>query len=316
MTTLIRPRSPDWHSVRRDSVTSTDIPVILGLSPYRSEGSLARQKLGTPDPEEPDAKRERRMRLGLLLEDAIRSEDELEHGIRLVRVNKVLTHRSIPWARTSLDFRRVGEKTIVEAKSSRSYRWDEGLPQDVEAQVRWQMGVAGYPRAHVVALRSGSDLQCFDLEHDEDTFAGLVDIAADFRRRLAEGGPFSENLASLKAHYPSDDGSTIEADEATAIWVQSYLASKRLIADAEEARDKAQAAIEQAMATATRLEGPGWHATWKRTKDITEIDYRAIATELAERLSGEERSEVYDRWTTAKPGARPFRVWIDREADE
>src|SRR5512135_1267475 len=125
---MIAQRTPEWLAARRVGITSTDIPVLLGLSPYKSEATLAREKAG--EDQEVDAATARRFRLGLAMEEIIRAEDEMEHGYKLRRVNRLLYHPELPWAMTSLDFERVGEKTIVEAKTSRSGRWDDGVPQD------------------------------------------------------------------------------------------------------------------------------------------------------------------------------------------
>jgi len=311
--TAIAQRTPEWLAARRDGITSTDLPIILGLSPYRSEASLAREKLGGPV-DEPDAATERRFRFGLALEAVIRDEDELEHGIRLRRVNRLIRHRELAWAMTSLDFERVGERCIVEAKTTRSGRWDDGLPQDVEAQVRWQMGVAGYPAAHVAVLRSGSELVCFDLEHDPATFDDLVAVAQDFRRRLAEGGPFTENAASIRARWPADDGSEIAADAETAEAVLALLATRAQIADLERAEEALKVAIQTRMADAAVLVGDGWRCTWKRTKDREEVDWKSVAAGLLPTLPESERAALVGLHSTVRAGFRPFRVSMDKEA--
>ena len=214
----------------------------------------------------------------------------------------------MPWAIASLDFERVGEKTIVEAKSSRSGRWDGELPQDVEAQVRWQMGVAGYPLAHVACLRSGSDLVCYDVEHDEQTFAGLVVIAEDFRRRLAEGGPFAENAASVKARYPADDGSTIEADTDITEAVQALVAVRERKRVLEEDDERLETAIKSRMGPATTLLAPGFRVTWKKTKDRTEVDWKTLAEGFVKTLPETEREALVGIYSTVREGFRPFRV--------
>lgn len=301
-------RTSEWLEARRELVTSTDLPIVLGLSPYKSEGALAREKLGTPDVEDIDARRDRMLRLGLALEDIVRAEDEREHGIKLRRVNRLVTSRAIPWAATSLDFERVGERTIVEAKTSRAGRWDDGLPQDVEAQVRWQMGVAGYPRAHVVVLRYGTELECFDLEHEEPLFQGLVTIAEDFRRRLALGGPFAENAASVKARWPRDDGSEMaaDADLDDAVYALLALREKRKALEADE--ERVETAIKTRMATATALVGSGYRVTWKRTKDVETTDWKNVATGLLKQLPEAERTALVGLSTTVREGFRPFRI--------
>jgi putative phage-type endonuclease len=308
-------RTPEWYEERREAITSTDIPIILGLSPYKSEAALAREKSGTPDDEPVDLARERLMRLGLSLEAVVRSEEEIEHGIKLRRVNRLMTHPTLPWARTSLDFERVGERTIVEAKTTRAGRWDDGLPQDVEAQVRWQLGVTGYPRAHIAVLRSGSTLECFDVEHDPATFDGLVVIAEDFRRRLAEGGPFAENAASVKARYPADNGGEMVADTELADAVLALVSLRAQRKDIEQREEVIETAIKSRMGEVATLIGQGFRVTWKRTKDSETVDWKSVADGLLRQLPEPERTALVGIATTVRPGFRPFRVVTEKEKE-
>lgn len=308
MTVLeVRQHTDEWHALRAVSIGGSDLPVLLGLSPYRSEASLAREKAGEGQPE-PDERQARLFRLGLALEPVIRDEDALKHGIKIRRVNRTHQHPEWPWAIASLDFERIGERCIVEAKASRSGRWDGELPQDVEAQVRWQMGVAGYPRAHVACLRSGSDLLCYDVEHDDAIFEGLVTVAADFRRRLAEGGPFAENAASVKARFPADDGTTLEADNDIAEAVHALMALRERKGVLDEDDERLETAIKSRMASATTLVGSDFRVTWKRTKDRTEVDWRVVADGLLRLVPEADREAVVGLATSVRPGFRPFRL--------
>lgn len=311
--TVIRPRSPEWYAVRRTSITSTDIPILLGLSPYKSEAELAREKLGEPVPD-PTAEQERMFRLGRNLEAVIREEDEALHGIKLRRVNRLLTHPRIEWARTSLDFERTGERVIVEAKSAAGNRWDDGLPQDVEAQVQWQMGVGDYPKAHVSVLRYGIELRCFDLERDEDMFDGLVKIAEDFRRRLESGGPFTESIASAKARWPVDDGSEIQADSDLTAAVQTLISLRDRRKAIETDEERIEAAIKSRMADAAYLVGEGFRVSWKKSKDSEITDWKSLADGLLRQLPEEQREALLSIHTNPRQGARPF-VVKSREND-
>jgi predicted phage-related endonuclease len=44
--TAIRQGTDEWLEARRSLVTATDIPVLLGLSPYKCEADLADEKAG------------------------------------------------------------------------------------------------------------------------------------------------------------------------------------------------------------------------------------------------------------------------------
>jgi len=287
-------------------ISSTDLPILLGLSPYKSERELADEKRGlAPEPEE-----NRAMRIGLALEAVVRDEYQHETGRRLRRVNRLIRHPTIPWAITSLDFEVVGERRIVEVKTSRAGRWDDGLPQDVESQVRWQMGVASYPVADVAALLHGSELRIYTVEHDQRLFADLVTVAMDFRARLAEGGPFAETAESVKRRYPADAGTEVTADPDTADAVRALLllrAKRRLI---EEDEGRIEAAIKTRMADAAVMTGQGFRIVWKRTKDIERTDWAAVAAEY------QPEPEVVARHTRVEPGKRPFYVYAKGEGND
>lgn len=298
----------EWLDERRRGVTSTDIPAILGVSPWRSEGDVGREKLGLPVERQFDDATERRLRIGSALEAVIRAEDEIEHGIKLRRVRRFIVDPKRSILRTSLDFERVGERTIVEAKSSKSRDWDDGLPDYVEAQVRWQMGVARYPRAHVAALRFGSELACFDIDHDEPTFEQLVTIAYDFWDRVQQGGPFNESRASVARAFPLDDGLTMVADAELDEAVKELLAARANLAALTELEERLVAAIETRMGPTSALLGDGYKVTWKRTKDAETTDWKGVANDALGLLDSVTIEQLISRYTTVRAGHRRFVV--------
>lgn len=299
--------TPEWHEAKRTLITSTDIAAILGVSPWMSEGDVARHKMGAPEPEVDDAQA-RRMRLGLAMEDVVAGEDEAEHGYKLRHVRRMIISDTLPWAGTSLDFERIGQKTIVEIKTTSMPSTDDGLPERIEAQVRWQMGVAGYPAAHVAILRFGSKLECHDIEHDEEVFQGLVQIAEDFRARLAAGGPFAETKESMRRGYRRDDGSEVVATVEEAKAVGILLDVRRKIAELEETDDKICVALQLRMATAAVMTGDGFRITWKQSKPTNKVQWKELAEELLSRLPDEDRAPIIESKTTQREGSRPFIV--------
>lgn len=301
----LKQRSPEWLEARKALITSTDIPVILGLSPYKSEGALAREKLGESEPVEQTLP----MRVGLALEPVIREEYERVTGVPLRRFHGMVNHPTLPWAATSPDWRRRGARYLVEGKYSTARRWDgQSVPDDVEAQVRWSLGVMGYPVGDVARL-DGRELHISEpIEHDAETFERLVVIAQDFRRRLAEGGPFNEDAASLRTLYPADDGTELEADAEIEEAVLELLRLRASKADIEQACERIESAVKARMATATRLVGSGWTVTWKRTKDAVLVDWRAVADGLLRQLPEDQRDALVSVHTTTREGFRPFRL--------
>jgi putative phage-type endonuclease len=299
--------TPEWYAARREGITSTDVVAILGLSRYKSEGDVAREKLsGVPLNGDGET---RRMRIGTAVQDVIRDEEEIEHGIKLRRVRRLITHPTIPWALASLDYERVGERTVVEVKASTSRDWDSGLPERVEAQVRWQIGVGGYDRGHVAALRYGAELACFDVDHDQSMFDNLLLIASNFRERLAAGGPFDETRASARRAYPYSDGTTIGADDDLIEAVRDYLATKALIRSAEAREDRLAAAITTRMGPAEEVVGiPNVRVTWRRASDRTETQWKLLAEGLLAQMPEAERDALVSIQTVVKEGGRRLLV--------
>lgn len=309
--TAERQGSAEWLEARRGLITSSDIPILLGLSPWACEADLADEKLGGAGQDST-----LRMRVGLELQALIGREYERATGRRLLAYRRIVRHPTITWAAASPDFGVRGERMLVEAKhtASRS-RFADGLPQDVEAQVAWQLGVTRRPAADVAVLIADEDLQIFTVEADADLFANLVAVAADFRRRLEAGGPFSRDAARIKRDHPRDDGSVMEADAELAEAVQRLLLIRGQMKDFELAELQLESAIKARMGDAAVLEGGGFRVTWKQTKDVATTDWKSIADGLLQHLAEPERSALVGLHTTVRAGFRPFRV-IDTKEKE
>jgi len=305
--------SPEWLAARREHIAATDIPILLGISPWASEQDLADEKLsgnGTPST--------LKMRIGLALEDLIAEDYTEQTGNKVRRVHGLWESRAVPWAAASPDATVVGQHRLLEIKWSGSRsRFANGLPEDVEAQVAWQMFVAEVPEVDVAALTVGDDhARIFTVRADEGLQQHLVAIASDFRRRLAEGGPFAQSLDSLKRKYPADDGTEIEADTDTAAAVRALWDLRGRRRQLEEDENVLEAAIKTRMAEATALVGDGFRVTWKRTKDREETDYRALADALIATVPETERAALVGQHVTVRPGFRPFRVTFEKGDSE
>ncbi len=306
----VRQGSREWLDFRRTVVTGTDIPVLLGVSPYKCEADLADEKAGA---EQPPASV--RMRMGSALETLNLAEYEALTGCRTQRFRGMVGHPSISWAAASPDARRVGERVLVELKFTTSKsRFADGVPDDVAAQVQWQLGCMGYPIADVSVLTPDGLLDPMPVAFDAALFADLVAVADDFRRRLLAGGPFARDAARVRRDHPADDGSEIAADNDTAEAVRALLGVRDSIARLERDEAALKAAIEARMGPASVLTGDGFRVTWRKTKDQSITDWKALGTELLQAMAETDRTAAVGKFTTVRAGFRPLRVV--REGDE
>lgn len=301
--------SAAWLEARRSLITATDIPVLLGLSPYRCEADLADEKMGG-EPQPTNIW----MRIGKALEPVIAEEYETVTGRRLRRYRGMVRHADIEWAAASPDASVVGDKRLVEFKrNDSSVRFADGtVPQDIEAQVAWQLGVSGYPVADIAVLTHG-ELKVYEQPADPKLFADLVTVAEDFRRRLSAGGPFSRDLDRLKRDFPSDDGSEMLADAELTEAVNTLVALRAQRKDIETAEERIETAIKSRMGEAAVLVGQGFRVTWKQTKPSEQVDWKSVADGLLRQLPETEREALVGIATTVRQGFRPFRVTLDKE---
>ena len=310
MTALaLRQGTPEWIEARRSLITGTDIPVLLGISPWKCEADLADEKLGITAGQESTL----RMRVGSALEDLILSEYAAQTGRRARRYRAMVRHPEYAWAAASPDAGVIGERRLVELKWTASRtRFADGLPQDVAAQVAWQLGCTGYPVADVAVMTADS-LTVYEQAADPALFADLVAVAQNFRRRLAAGGPFAESNDSLKRRYPTDNGAEMvaDADLTAAVMALGALRGQRKRLEGDE--ERLEASIKARMGEIASLVGPGYRVSWKRTKDSAQTDWKSLAAGLLTTLPETDRDAVVGLHTTARPGFRPFRVVLDKE---
>ena len=187
----------------------------------------------------------------------------------------------------------------------------EPMTGDVQAQVAWQLGCTGYPVADVAVL-SPDSLTIYEQQSDGQLFSDLIAVAADFRRRLADGGPFARSEERIRRDHPADDGSEITADAEVADAVIALLDLRAQIARHEATEKALKAAIEARMGTAAVMTGPGFRVTWKRTRDQEVTDWKAVAGSLLATLSETDRATAVAPHITVRPGRRPLRVTSDR----
>jgi putative phage-type endonuclease len=300
--------SPEWLAARREHITATDLPALLGISPWRCEQDVADEKR---DGNGQDSTL--RMRVGNALEDLIAAAYADETGRKVRRVRGLWESSRIPWAAASPDATAAGRLVELKWSGSRA-RFRDGLPDDVAAQVQWQLLVAEADVADVAALTVGDDeVRIFTVAADPAMQDNFVAIASDFRRRLAAGGPFAQSLESLKRTHPADDGTEMAADPDLDGAVRALWALRGRRKDIEASEAVLETAIKTRMADAARLVGDGWAVTWKRTKDRAETDWKAVADVALNAWPETERSALVGQKTVVREGFRPFRIAFGKE---
>lgn len=179
----------EWLRARRGGIGSSDIAAILGVTTHGTALHVYYDKIGRL-PLEDDAGEPALW--GTLHEETVAREWARRNRTVVRRVGLV-ANVDRPWAMCTLDRRctecplahEVRESCAVEIKTrdkALAGRWRKGVPDDVLAQVLWQIVVTGYDHLHVAVLIGGNDYRQFVVRRrdHEDVVADILTAADRF----------------------------------------------------------------------------------------------------------------------------------------
>ncbi|MFD7016046.1 YqaJ viral recombinase family protein [Streptomyces sp. NPDC059928] len=152
----------DWLTARRSGIGSSDVPAILGLVDHSPPLKVYFDKLGEDVDDAGEA-----AYWGTVNEENVARRWAMQSRSVIRRVGLV-AHQDNPHWLTTLD-RRVTECPLsddegtacgLECKTRSAFKsaqWHAGTPDDVTAQMLWQIIVNGYEHMHYAVLIGGND---------------------------------------------------------------------------------------------------------------------------------------------------------------
>ena len=291
-----------WLALRRTGIGSSDMAAVLGMSKYRSELDVYLDKVGeTPidDDETSEA-----AHWGNLLEHIVATEWASRHDVKVRRVGTVahVEHRHML---CDLDRYVVGcphhKRCALEVKTRSAWKADEwrddGIPEDVEAQVMQQLAVTGLDAIHVAALIGGQRLESRLVLPDPDYIADLFTVGDQFwRENVMAGVPPAISSLDLLVDYLNRlapaKGVPVDLDDAQQRQVQHL---SRIVAEGERAATAAKEAEAEIKALigedATDIiigEEQWW--SWRAQNNPRKVDLAAVEEALGEPLENYKRS--------------------------
>lgn len=322
----VRQNTDEWLAMRRSGVTASEMPMVMGNKPGLVR--LWSEKVGLLEPEAPDERTQRMYDIGHDLEDDIAAAYTRQEGRPLKAVEHMLRHHDVDWAYASLD--RVsavkGERLVVELKSNLEREWDgpEPVPAAVQDQVQWQLFVTGWPMAHVAVLQR-SRVEVHEVPADAGYQDDLLASARWFhglceRREMPPpDGSESTTRTLNRLHRGIEDVVAPTTSELVDLMHRLYAAKAEAKA-ASEAEAALENAIRALMGEATAAQGDGWRLTYRRNKDGSRTDWKAVAKALRGIIestgieTAEELDAIEGLHTAVTEGPRVLRPTFKEEA--
>lgn len=283
--------SPEWKDERRSYIGASDVPMILGLSPFGSAYDVwLAKKGGVEIPETPA------MRWGHLHEANIAAEYARAFpDVRLATVG-TLPHQQHPWLRATVDrlaMRADGVEYPLEIKSTSEHMgraWGDvgtdDVPDHVVVQAQVQLMVLGVAWAHVAVLVGHSDCRLpYLVEADRELQEMILDGCHEFRTKYLLGddeppitGPNSEGHLKRKHQTHTDVVRDLEGEEAEllATFLETYQQRKAL----EEAEDAMKPGIMTLIGGDYGVRCDAGKVIWFGTKGRSSLDTKGLLAHL------------------------------------
>lgn len=307
---------------RSSFIGGSDIPAILGLSPYKTPLDVYLEKRGLWE----DEAAGEAARWGTIMEPILAREYADRYGVpvlrrengRVILLNAgdfpeaegehllaTLTHPVYPWARGHLDGVGIAEsgvpRHVCEFKTADSrlgHLWgDEGtdqVPEPYLVQCQWYMMLAELELSELAVLLGGNRFQRYIIRRDQDLIDLMLEQAAEFWHRVEtrnapDPEPGERGKQSLAHLYPRGHfGKELDATPDMLEMAAELHAAREAADTIEHAKMTLENNIKSILGDAVRLNlGPRSYISWKNNKDSIEIDWEAAFRDLARTLEEE-----------------------------
>lgn len=207
----------EWLSIRSRYIGGSDAGAVIGMNPYKSAYTLWAEKTGKI----PGFEGNIVTKVGAYLEDLVAQMFEDETGKKVRRKNATMVNDKYPFACANIDRAVVGEKALLEIKTTnsiplmKSLRNSSEFPETYYAQVVHYLAVTDLEKAYLAVLINCRELKIYELERDQAEIDALMGEEEKFwscvQENKAPGVDGSSSTSeSISRLYPESDGSTVD----------------------------------------------------------------------------------------------------------
>ena len=258
----------EWLSIRNGYIGGSDASAVIGMNPYKSRYTLWAEKTGKI----PQFEGNITTRVGAYLEQLVADMFEEETGKKVRKKNRTMVNEDYPFACANVDRLVVGEKAVLEIKTTnsiplmRTLRNSDEFPDAYYAQCVHYLAVTGLDKVYLAALINCREFKVYELERDQAEIDALMKAEKDFWNLVETNTPpdadgEASTTETLTTLYPESNGETVNLlgfDNELKQYTDLQAQIKALVALKDEVANK----VKEFMKEASRAESERYRVSW------------------------------------------------------
>lgn len=294
----------EWLSIRHKYIGGSDAGAVVGMNPYKSRYTLWAEKTDKI----PQFEGNITTKVGSYLEEFVAKMFEEETGKKVRKKNRTMVNDEYPFACANVDRFVVGEKALLEIKTTNSLplmkklRNSDEFPEQYYCQVVHYMAVTGLQKAYLAVLINCREFKVYELERDQAEIDALMKAEKEFWKLVEDDTPPAvsgdeSTSETIKSMYPESTDETVrlfgyESD------LKSYLDLNDQIKALTVLKDDIANKIKSVMQEAGKGDSRKYNVTWASSVRST-FDAKKFASDHPEM----DLSDYYKKTTV-----RSFKV--------
>ena len=295
----------EWHDLRSNGLGGSDIGTMLGLNAHKSPYQLWLEKTGQI--EAPDISDKIEIQVGNELEPLVARIFTQQTGMSVQRDNKTHYHKDYPFLLANIDRKIVGEKALLECKTTGAFsanQWDEDeIPASYIMQVQHYLNVLDYDKAYIAVIIGNHDFVWKEIKRDDELIDMYTKEAIKFwnehvLKKVApeiDGSLATKEALNLVDYEPLNSLSILSSQKQKLVELGNVKAQiKELTQYQTEIENKLKNYMYEN--EADELLSDEFKVTWKETKR-TSIDTKALKKEMPDVYEQYSKETTYKRFT-------------------
>lgn len=261
----------EWLQERMTGIGGSDAGTILGVNKWKSKTQLFFEKT---NPEMIQEISNDAIHFGNVLEDVVAEEFAARTGKKVRRDNRMLRHPDHHFMMANLDRVVVGEKALLECKTTSQYnaeQWeDDNVPAQYLCQIQHYMAVTGFEKAYIAVLIGGQSFIWKEIERDDELIQIIIDAEKDFWENNVQANVIpeidgSEATSDFINHmYQDIDNEEIELGTEADTLMKAIESIKEDIKEKQQLQKKYENQLKDALGHNTAGKTAAYLATWKQ----------------------------------------------------